>query len=82
MRNHATKDLHALGLEVCEQIILVLGAPNPLPHRGEAGWHPSGRERRGRLLAVLAALQRDQRTQRAPDTVGRKLERLAGGWGP
>ena len=56
--------------------------PDPLPHRGEAGWHPPGRERLGRLLAVLAALQRDQRTQRAPDRVGRKLERLARGWGP
>jgi len=82
MRNHASKDLHALGLAVCEQIILVLGAPNPLPHRGEAGWHPPGQERQGRLLAVQAALGRDQRARRAPDAVGRKPERLARGWGP
>ena len=57
MRNHATKNLHALGLAVCEQIILVLGAPNPLPHRGEAGWHPPGRNRQGRLPAMQAALR-------------------------
>jgi hypothetical protein len=95
MRNHATKNLHALGLAVCEPIILVLGAPNPLlprerlarPSRRSGAnlrrcWHPPERKRQGRLLTVQAALRRDQRTQRAPDRVGRKPERLARGWGP
>jgi hypothetical protein len=69
MRNHATKNLHALGLAVCEQIILVLGAPNPLlprerqarPSRRSGAnlrrcWHPPERKRQGRL-AVQAALR-------------------------
>ncbi len=82
MRNHATKDLHALGLEFASRSFLC-SALQTRCHTGErlAGILP-GRERQGRLLAVQAALQRDQRARRAPDRVGRKPERLGGGWGP
>jgi hypothetical protein len=51
-------------------------------HSGRGWLASSGAEAAGSLLAVQAGLQRDQRARRAPNRVGRKLERLAGGWGP